>query len=201
MRIVAGYIPQHSPRPPAVLSGRWGCLPRHSSGRWLVELPEEVPEPALRDLLRYAHGDNGGLAWLPAMAWEHIGRLLECQDFFLMPELVDHCQEYLIRQLRPSNVVAIWDLAVRFRLEVCCRDPPPPPRDALQGKGPQRRPQRRLGRRLEEVAEAVGGGCCRLQMPLKLALAVRGTVAGQRLEGVGGTSPPSDAPPPPPDTC
>ena len=40
--------------------------------------------------------------------------------------------------------------------------------------------QRRLERRLEEVAKAVGGGCCRLQMPLKLRLAVRGTVAGHR---------------------
>ena len=36
-------------------------------------------------------------------------------------------------------------------------------------KGPHRRPQRRLGRRLEEVAKAVGGGYCRLQMPLRLA--------------------------------
>ena len=66
-------------------------------------------------------------------------------------------------------------------------------RDALEGKGPQRRPHRRLGRRLEGVAEAVGGGYCRLQMPLKLALGVRGTVAGHRLgalEGGGGTSPP-----------
>ena len=35
--------------------------------------------------------------------------------------------------------------------------PPPPPRDALEGKGPQRRPQRRLGRPLEEVTKAVGG--------------------------------------------
>ena len=64
------------------------------------------------------------------------------------------------------------------------------PRDASEGKGPQRR----LGRRLEEVAEAVGGGYCRLQMPLRLALAVRGTVAGHRLRargGGGGTSPPS----------
>ena len=34
---------------------------------------------------------------------------------------------------------------------------------------------------LEEVAKAVGGSYCRLQMPLKLALAVRGTVAGRRL--------------------
>ena len=31
-------------------------------------------------------------------------------------------------------------------------------RDALEGKAPQRRPQRRLGRRLEEVAKAVRGG-------------------------------------------
>ena len=30
-------------------------------------------------------------------------------------------------------------------------------RDALEGKGPQRRPQKPLGRRLEEVAKAVGG--------------------------------------------
>ena len=29
--------------------------------------------------------------------------------------------------------------------------------DALEGRGPRRRPQRRLGRRLEEVAKAVGG--------------------------------------------
>ena len=54
-------------------------------------------------------------------------------------------------------------------------------RDALEGKAPQRQPQRRLGRRLEEVAEVVGGGRCRLQMPLRPALAVRGTVAGHRL--------------------
>ena len=36
--------------------------------------------------------------------------------------------------------------------------PPPPPRDASEGKGPQRQPQKLLDRRLEEVAEAVGGG-------------------------------------------
>ena len=73
-------------------------------------------------------------------------------------------------------------------------DPPPPLCVALEGKGPRRRPQRRLGRRLEEVAKAVGGGYCRLQMPLRLALAVRGTVAGHwlgALEGGGGrVSPP-----------
>ena len=53
-------------------------------------------------------------------------------------------------------------------------------RDAADGKGLRRRPQRRLVRRLEEVAEAVGGGYCRLQMPLRLALGVRGTVAPVR---------------------
>ena len=47
----------------------------------------------------------------------------------------------------------------------------PSPGDALEGKAPQRRPQKRLDLRLEEVAKAVGGGYCWLQMPLKLALA------------------------------
>ena len=72
--------------------------------------------------------------------------------------------------------------------------PPPPPRGAVEGKGPQRWPQRRLDRRLEEVVEAVGGGYCRLQMPLKPAFGVRGTVAGHRLGalegGGGGLTPP-----------
>ena len=65
--------------------------------------------------------------------------------------------------------------------------------DALEGKWPQRWPQKRSDRRLEEVAKAVGGGYCRLQMPLKLALAVRRTVAGHRLgalERGGGGAPP-----------
>ena len=66
--------------------------------------------------------------------------------------------------------------------------------DALEGKGPQRRSQRRLGRQLEEVAKAVGGGYCRLQMPLRLALGVRGTVAGHRLAPWSGGR---GAPPPP----
>ena len=67
-------------------------------------------------------------------------------------------------------------------------------RDALEGKGPQSRPQKRLDRWLEEVAEVLGGGYCQLQMPLKPALAVRETVAGHRLgaleEGGGGVPPP-----------
>ena len=66
-------------------------------------------------------------------------------------------------------------------------------RDASEGKGPQRRPQKWLGRRLEEVAKAVGGGYWRLQMQLKPALGVRDTVAGHRLGalfgGGGGGSP------------
>ena len=71
----------------------------------------------------------------------------------------------------------------------------PPTRDALEGKGPQRRPQKRLGRRLEGVAKAVGGGYCRLQTPLKLALAVRETVAGHRLGALpGGGVPPGGGP-------
>ena len=43
------------------------------------------------------------------------------------------------------------------------------------------RPQKQLDMRLEEVLKAVGDGYCRLQIPLKLALGVRGTVAGRRL--------------------
>ena len=82
--------------------------------------------------------------------------------------------------------------------------PPRPSRDASEGKGPRIRPQKRFDRRLEEVAKAVWGGYCRLQMPLRPALGVRGTVAGRRLgavEGRGGTPPPFQyiprTPPPP----
>ena len=41
---------------------------------------------------------------------------------------------------------------------------------------------------MEEVAKAVGGGHCRLQMPLRLALAVRETVAGHRLGALEGAA-------------
>ena len=77
------------------------------------------------------------------------------------------------------------------------------PRDASEGKGPRKRPQKRLGRRLEEVAEAVGGGYCRLQMPLRLALGVGGTVAGHRLRAVeaGGGPPPPMHPCSSPPLC
>ena len=62
-------------------------------------------------------------------------------------------------------------------------------RDALEGKGPQRRPQGRLDRRLEEVPKRLGGGYCRLQMPLRLAFGVRETVPGRRLSALEGGNP------------
>ena len=43
------------------------------------------------------------------------------------------------------------------------------PTDASEGKAPQRPPQQPFDRRLEGVVKAVGGGYCRLQMPLKPA--------------------------------
>ena len=69
----------------------------------------------------------------------------------------------------------------------------PEGRVALEGKGPQRQPQQRLDGRLEEVVKAVGGGYCRLRMPLRLVLGVGGTAAGHRLGalvGGGGVPPP-----------
>ena len=55
-----------------------------------------------------------------------------------------------------------------------------------------------LDRPLEEVAKAVGGGYCRLQMPFSLALAVRETVAPRRLVALeGGLSHRGGYPPPP----
>ena len=56
----------------------------------------------------------------------------------------------------------------------------------MEGKGRRRRPRKRLGRRLEEVAEAVGGGYCGLPMSLRLALGVRRTVAGHKLGALEG---------------
>ena len=51
-----------------------------------------------------------------------------------------------------------------------------------------------LDRRLSEVAKAVGGSYCHLQMRLKLEPAVRETVAGRRVGALEEGSPP---PPPP----
>ena len=93
---------------------------------------------------------------------------------------VSRCQKRLLRgsvslphRVRPPAALPFYPIL-----------PSGTPRDALQGKGPQRRPQERLDRRLEEVAEAVGGGYCRLQVPLRLVLAVRETVAGHKGGGV-----------------
>ena len=55
-----------------------------------------------------------------------------------------------------------------------------PGRDALEGKGPQRQPQKPLDRPPKEVAKAVGGGYCRLQMPLTPAL-----LSGRQWLGIG----------------
>ena len=59
--------------------------------------------------------------------------------------------------------------------------------DACEGKGPPGR----LDRRLEGVAKAVGGGYCRLQMPVSLGLGIRGTVARRRLGALDGGVPPT----------
>ena len=64
-------------------------------------------------------------------------------------------------------------------------------------QGRQRRLRKRLGRRLEEVAKAVGGCYCRLQMPLRLAVAVRETVARHSLGALEGKG----TYPPPPCAC
>ena len=63
-------------------------------------------------------------------------------------------------------------------------------------KGTSEAAQKRFDRWWKEVAKAVGGGYCRLQMPLKPALAITGTVAGRSLgalQGGGGYLPPSNA--------
>ena len=78
------------------------------------------------------------------------------------------------------------DRVLPFVWVPCVTPPPPQNRDASEGDGPQRRPQRRLGRRLEEVAKAVGGAYCRLQMPLSLALAARAAELWLAGVGIGG---------------
>ena len=92
---------------------------------------------------------------------------------------------------RPSVVVAVvgvrcvpWDVPW-----------PLVPGVHQKGKGFRGCPRSGWDRRLEEVAKAVGGGYCRLQMPLRPALAVGETVGGRGLcaleEGGGDTPPPS----------
>ena len=76
----------------------------------------------------------------------------------------------------PSQLFMFTTIAPNLQVR-----PGPGARDAFEGRAPQRRHRRRLDRRLGAVAKAVGGGYCRLQMPLKLAFAVREAVAGHRL--------------------
>ena len=59
---------------------------------------------------------------------------------------------------------------------------------ALEGKGPQSRPKKRSDRRLEEGAEAVGGGDCRLQ--------INAMKAGTRRQGGSGWALKGGVPPP-----
>ena len=69
----------------------------------------------------------------------------------------------------------------------------PKARDALEGKGPQRPPQRRLDRRLEEVAKAVGGRLLSVTNASDVGVCRQKTVAGHTLgalEGGGGYLPP-----------
>ena len=122
-----------------------------------------------------------------------------------MPEHAGHVPNTSPTRTPPTARAPGWANGRLLEAVNRCRYPwrtatgAPPPRDALEWKGAQRWPQKRLGRRLEEVAKEVGGGYCRLQMPLKLALAVGGAVAGHRLGALGGggggegTFPPSNA--------
>ena len=63
------------------------------------------------------------------------------------------------------------------------------PQGCVRSEGGSRWPERRLDRRLEQVAKAVRERYYRLQMPLKLALAVRETVAGHRRGALEGGTP------------
>ena len=73
-----------------------------------------------------------------------------------------------------------------------CRTHKGGPRDAFEGTGFESRVQRRLHRRFEEVGKAVLGGYCRVQMPLKLPVAV-GKRAGEPLARGRGPPPLSNA--------
>ena len=109
-----------------------------------------------------------------------------------------------------------------FRQGVLLRDTCfAPGQGCIRREGTSEAPQRRVDRRLEEAAKAVGGGYFWLPMPLRLALGVRGTLAlgiGWGPCVWGGCPPASNAsltvaafhggglvlgmdPPPPPKTC
>ena len=65
-----------------------------------------------------------------------------------------------------------------------------------EGKGPQRRPQKRLGRRLEEVAKAVGGRLLSVTNAIEAGTLPLGSALAGRPRGGkegAGTPPPSNA--------
>ena len=97
------------------------------------------------------------------------------------------------KRLRTKRGPSQWFLLHnKHRVPLSNGDAPPPPPLGMHSKGRGARGGwtggwRRLSKRL-------GGGYCRLQMPLKPALGVRGTVAGHRvgaLDGGRGYLPPS----------
>ena len=129
----------------------------------------------------------GPLLWLPCVLF-YAARPLSSTSSCLHTPVVARCKDLLcFKARRHCLVLPFQPVCSGTGVLMSCWGGEG--RDALEGKGPQRRPSRRLDRRLEEVAKAVGGGYCRLQMPLKLALAVRETVAGHRL-GIGWLPPP-----------
>ena len=71
----------------------------------------------------------------------------------------------------------------------------------IRREGAEGWPQKQLDRRLEEVAKAVGGGYCRLQMPLKTALGARKTVLGVGWAPWRGAGVPSPLPMHPTSSC
>ena len=69
----------------------------------------------------------------------------------------------------------------------------PLPRDASEGEGPQRRPQKRLDRRLEGVTKAGGGRLLSVTHAIEAGSCRQGTAAGRKLGGGRGGSHPSNA--------
>ena len=66
------------------------------------------------------------------------------------------CVQPALQQKRKSARGVFWLVTVQHN-----------PGDTVEGKGPQRRPQRQFDRRLEEVAKAVWGGYCRLHIAIE----------------------------------
>ena len=100
------------------------------------------------------------------------------------------CTDESIAALPNAGWRDVENLASAESPDACMIHMPPASTHRHQGcmrrESTSKRPQKRLDRRLEEVAKTVGSGYCQLQMPLKPALGVRGTVAGHRLGALEG---------------